>query len=202
MNFRDKKILVLAPHGDDESLGCGGTISHLIESGNTVHVVAFSQCNNDDLLSEFQCSTAALGVQKAEMLNFPVRNFNSVRQPILDLMVSLNKSIKPDVVFVPCSTDQNQDHEVISREAFRAFKFTTILGYELIWNMTTSQTQCVVKLKDYHIRKKIEAIGKYKSQSGRRYTDPGFIANLARVRGTQNDCEFAECFEVIKLRYE
>ena len=42
--FSNKRILILAPHTDDGELGCGATISKLIETSNDVYYVAFSAC--------------------------------------------------------------------------------------------------------------------------------------------------------------
>jgi hypothetical protein len=68
----------------------------------------------------------------------------------------------------------------------------------LIWNNLTFNTTSFVKLKEDNIRKKIEALKEYKSQNGRDYISEEFILSLARTRGVQIGCQFAEAFEVIR----
>lgn len=193
-----KKILIISAHTDDLELACGATVAKLIEQGSQIYHVAFSWCGNNELKKEFNDSMNSMGIDKTEILNYPVRRFREHRQEILEEMIRLKEKIDPFYVFVPCSSDTHQDHQVINEEAIRAFKFCSILGYELIWNNLVGSAQCVFNLNEYHVRKKIEAVEKYVSQAGRKYTSPEFISNLAKVRGVQNGCEFAECFQIIK----
>ena len=44
INFKNKKILILAPHTDDGELGCGATIDRAIDEGADVYYAAFSVC--------------------------------------------------------------------------------------------------------------------------------------------------------------
>ena len=77
-----------------------------------------------------------LGVDKTKVYKhaFPVREFPSVRQEILETLVKLNAEIKPELVFIPSSSDIHQDHKTLHEEGIRAFKYTSILGYEMPWN--------------------------------------------------------------------
>jgi hypothetical protein len=68
----------------------------------------------------------------------------------------------------------------------------------LIWNNLTFMTQCFVKLEERHIELKAEALQKYKSQAKRDYMSRDFIFSLARTRGVQIGCYYAEAFEVIR----
>ena len=43
-DFKNKRVLVLAPHTDDAEFGCGGTIAKMVESGSKVFIAAFSAC--------------------------------------------------------------------------------------------------------------------------------------------------------------
>lgn len=193
------KILCLSPHTDDSELGCGGTIARLIEEGHDVKYVAFSYCGNADLKLELQRSSSILNVDVISCMNNEVRNFNINRQGILDNMIELRNIISPDIVFMPCKNDLHQDHCVIYEEGLRAFKNCTIYGYELIWNNLVFNAQSFFKLEERHINKKIHAIKEYTSQSHRNYMDSDFIRSLAKVRGTQIGCEYAESFELIRL---
>ena len=202
-------ILVLAPHTDDGELGAGATINYLIEKGKNVVYVAFSTAEQsvpegfpkDVLKTEVRKATETLGVKPENLLiyNYEVRKLNYVRQEILEELVRIKKQIEFDMVFMPCMHDIHQDHTTIAQEGIRAFKNTTLLGYELIWNNLTFNTQCFVKLEQRHIDAKICALKEYKSQGVRNYLSPDFITSLARTRGVQIGSEFAEAFEVIRL---
>jgi LmbE family N-acetylglucosaminyl deacetylase len=203
-----KKALVLAPHTDDGEFGCGGTISKLVESGVEVHYVAFSACEqsvlphfpSDILVTEVKAATKILGIkpENLSLFKYDVRTFNYQRQPILDDILKLKAQIQPDLVFVPSLNDIHQDHATIANEAVRAFKFTTILCYELPWNNFNFATTCFFHLEEKHILNKINALMEYKSQAHRTYANEEFIRGLARTRGVQINTKYAEVFEVIR----
>ena len=202
-------ILVLAPHTDDGELGMGGTINYLIEKDKTVTYVAFSTAKQsvpegfpkDILKTEVREATGKLGIKQENVLifDYEVRKLNYVRQEILETLVKLRNDQSFDMVFMPSLHDIHQDHTTVAQEAVRAFKNTTLLGYELIWNNLTFNTQCFVKLEQRHIDAKIDALQEYKSQGIRNYLSPDFITSLACTRGVQIGSEYAEAFEVVRL---
>ncbi len=204
-----KNILVLAPHTDDGEFGCGGTIVKLLDSGCRVIYVAFSAAEqsvpdgfpNDILRHEVKAATKVLGIKPDDCmaLHFNVRRFPEERQQILDEMIRLNREYKPSVVFLPSPHDTHQDHSVIAQEGFRAFKKTTILGYEAPWNNLTFTTNCFYSLDERHLSTKIEALKCYESQMGRSYATEEFIRSLAIMRGTQIGQRYAEAFEAIRI---
>jgi LmbE family N-acetylglucosaminyl deacetylase len=203
-----QKILVLAPHTDDGELGCGGAIARFSAEGKEVHYVAFSICTRslpkgmapDTLAIEVKKATAILGVKPENLIlyDYDVRLFKENRQAILEEMIKLKARIHPDLVFVPSPTDIHQDHQAISEEGLRAFKNTTILGYEMPWNNVTFNTRCFVKLEEDHLKTKIKALGEYQSQKHRSYLNENFIRSLATIRGVQIGTPYAESFEVIR----
>ena len=149
-----------------------------------------------------QESTGILGIKPENviLLEYEVRTFPLHRQEILDDMIALNREIEPELVWVPSSNDTHQDHQVIYAEALRAFKKNApIWGYEHPWNNLTFTTDIFVRLEARHIKKKIEAMKQYESQSFRTYFDEKYIKALAYMRGTQVDYPFAETFELIRL---
>jgi N-acetylglucosamine malate deacetylase 1 len=202
-----ERVLVLAPHTDDGELGAGGTIAKLCAQGRDVRYVAFSACETiqtteprDLLRTECSNATARLGVkpENLSILDFEVREFGRDRQPILDAMVRLNAEFRPDLVLAPCHDDFHQDHQVIAAEAMRAFKRTTMLGYELPWNTTQFATTAFVELTQVEVDKKIAAVAAYESQAGRPYADPRVTESQLRFRGVLAGVEFAEAFTVIR----
>ena len=104
----------------------------------------------------------------------------------------------PDLVLMPSLRDIHQDHSTIAQEGLRAFKNTTILGYELIWNNLTFDTTSFVRLDKKYIQAKCDALKEYNSQRGRDYMSEEFIFSLARTRGVQIGSQYAESFEVIR----
>lgn len=207
--FKDKNVLVLAPHTDDGELGMGGTLSKIIRKGANVTYAAFSTAEEsvppgfpkDILKTEVKAATRVLGVkpENLKIYNYQVRKLNYSRQEILEVLVSIRKEKEYDCIFIPCLHDIHQDHTTVAQEAVRAFKNKTILGYELIWNNLSFNTQCFIKLDKEDIETKYRALQEYHSQGKRNYLSKDFIFSLARARGVQIGCEYAESFEVVRL---
>lgn len=202
-----KNVLVLAPHTDDGELGAGGTIARLIECGANVSYAAFSTAEDslqpglapDTLVREVKAATACLDIHPENLYIFghKVRELEYARQRVLDEMISLRKN-KYDLVLLPTLNDIHQDHEVIAKEGLRAFKQTTILGYELIWNNLSFQSSCFIRLARRHLEKKCLALKAYTSQQDKPYMTEDFIMSLSRARGVQIGAEYAESFEVLR----
>lgn len=210
MNLQNiKNVLVLAPHTDDGELGLGGTISKLIREGKNVTYIAFSTAEEsvpegfpkDILKTEVKAATSRLGIVAENLIifNYQVRKLNYARQEILEELIKIRKAKQYDLVFIPSLHDIHQDHATIAQEGVRAFKNTTILGYELIWNNLSFDTQCFVCLEEQDIKKKIKALEEYHSQGKRNYLSRDFIYSLAKTRGVQVGCDYAESFEVVRL---
>lgn len=202
------KILVLAPHTDDGEFGCGATIAKYIDEGKEVFYVAFSTCEEsvpdgfpkNILEREVKNATKELGIEPQNLIikNYPVRRFNEHRQEILEDLIVLRKKIAPDLVFMPSSFDIHQDHSVIFEEGRRAFKNTSIYGYEFLWNNYSYNSNAFSVVHRKHIEQKINAISQYKSQINRFYAQGEMILGAASYKGLQISEEFVESFEVIR----
>ena len=203
-----KNVYVLSPHTDDGELGAGGTIDRLITSGSNVYYFAFSTAQKsvpkkfkkDILKTEVLRATSRLGIKKENVYvyNYEVRKLNYVRQEILEDLIKHRKELNPDLVLMPSANDIHQDHKIISEEGLRAFKNTTILGYELIWNNIKFNTTSFVILNKKNIESKYNALKEYKSQNTKNYMSKDFIFSLAKTRGVQIGSKYAESFEVIR----
>lgn len=203
-----RRALVLGAHTDDE-YGCAGTIARMVETGTEVHYACFSPCeasvpdgwDRDVLKREVREAIKVLGISddRFYLHDLPVRHFPEHRQAILEALVELRTRLEPDVVFLPALSDVHQDHGVIAAEGVRAFKHSTVLGYELPMNTISFQHACFVRLEERHMQVKLAHASVYRSQQFRPYLHPEFIRSLARVRGLQMNHEFAEAFEVIRL---
>jgi N-acetylglucosamine malate deacetylase 1 len=204
-----QRALVLAPHTDDGEFGCGGTMARLVEAGCEVRYVAFSIATRslpegfppDTLAREVREATAALGIpdERLTVHDFDVRTFPEHRQKILELLVALWEDYRPDVVFQPSHHDVHQDHQTVAQEGLRAFKRTTILGYEIPWNNFEFAYGAYVGLEQHHLERKVAAVQCYASQQHRRYANADYIWNLARVHGTNVNRSYAEVFQVVRL---
>jgi LmbE family N-acetylglucosaminyl deacetylase len=203
-----ERVLVLAPHTDDGEFGCGGTMARLVDGGAEVRYVAFSIATKslpegfapDTLAREVREATAELGIaeQNLTVHDFEVRTFPDHRQEILELLIELWEGWKPDAVLQPSLNDVHQDHQVVAAEGLRAFKHTTILGYEIPWNNFNFEYQGYVGLERSHVERKVAALSKYASQQHRRYSDPDYVWSLARIHGTNVSRDFAEAFQVYR----
>lgn len=206
-----KNILFISPHTDDAELGAGGTLVKFCKENRNVSVAAFSAAkeslrqygHSENLLEEeFNRSMNFIGIPQESrfLFDFPLREFASCRQQILDELIRLKQLLNPDWVFIPSQNDNHQDHQVIHAEALRAFKEKTIWCYELPWNQMKFNASAYVRLSVEDINKKIELLSCYKSQIklGRPYFKEDFIRSLAHVRGCQGFTEYAEAFEVIR----
>ena len=204
-----KRVLVLAPHTDDGEFGCGGTMARLVEAGIEVHYHAFSIATRslppgfapDTLAREVREATGELGIPESHLTvhDFDVRTFPERRQDILELLVELWEQLRPDAVFQPSHHDVHQDHQTIAQEGLRAFKRTTVLGYEIPWNNFDFAYGAYVALEKRHLEKKVAALARYASQQHRRYANPEYVWNLARVHGINVNREYAECFQVYRI---
>src|SRR5262245_58938954 len=110
-----KSVLILAPHTDDAELGCGGTMARLLEEGTRVHVAAFCRAEDslpsgapvDMLEKEFRGSMERMQIpaENVHVLRFPVRRFPEHRQAILESILKLRITVKPEAVLIPSGND-------------------------------------------------------------------------------------------------
>ena len=202
------RVLVLAPHTDDGELGCGGTISRMVEEGREVYYAAFSTAAEsvpppfppNILEKEVREGTKVLGIPAANLLvyKYRVRHLPDMRQEILEELVRMKREIDPATVFLPSAQDLHQDHQTIHIEGLRAFKTVTVLGYELPWNNLSFDYRHFCVLTRAHVQTKVAALRCYQSQQHRPYTQEDFIWSWARTRGGQIMVEYAEAFDVLR----
>jgi LmbE family N-acetylglucosaminyl deacetylase len=203
-----QRVLVLAPHTDDGDFGCGGTVARLRERDVDVRQIAFSTASRslpegfapDALAHEVRAAADELGLGPDALTvhDFEVRTFPAVRQEILELLIEAARDLRPDAVLMPTVGDIHQDHHTIAAEGLRAFKRTTVLGYEIPWNQFRFAKQLYVALEDRHLDAKVRALQCYRSQAHRNYANEEYIRNLARTHGIEIGRAHAECFEVVR----
>lgn len=210
--FQGARALFLAPHTDDVELGCGATLARCAEQAETVDVAVFSTAadslplgsNLDRLKVEFlkAMEQYQISPERIHVYDYKVRRLNYSRQDVLEDLVKLRNSIRPNIVFTPSGGDVHQDHQVVYNESLRAFKTITMLGYELPWNHFHFESRVFVSVTEEQIALKLRALQAYESQfeKNRGYFDEEFIKGLARVRGIQQGVRYSEAFELITLK--
>lgn len=220
MKFPERAVII-APHPDDETLGAGGTIARLVENGTDVHVLVVSghlpplykQASFDITRKEAEQAFKILGVKHFEFLKIPATMVNQV--PVSELNGGISRyiqGVKPNWVLLPFP-DRHIDHRIIfdaSVVASRPIGIEpprVVLAYETLsethWNVPGIEPAFVPEFFidiSQQMEKKIAALAKYESQISEapsRSTDA--VNALARFRGSQNGCPYAEAFKVIRI---
>ncbi len=204
-------VLLLSPHTDDVELGCGGGITKFLEEGHDIFWIVFSTAEaslppempRDSLLREFEnvLESYRIAPEQTQVFDYQVRNLHLHRQEILEELIAIRRTFRPDLVVGPSKNDYHQDHGVVAHEMIRAFKSASgIISYELPWNHVTFDTQLFIRLERRHMEKKCEVLRHYRSQmmKKRNYFAEEYLYGLARTRGIQCHSEYAEAFEVIR----
>lgn len=119
---RIQRALVVAPHPDDEILGCGGTMARLAEMGKEVHVAIatrgrpplFPAEGVEAVWAEARTAHNHLGVTETHSLDFPAAELDRVPHLELNRAVgALVARIAPDTLFLPFIGDIHLDHQLI-----------------------------------------------------------------------------------------
>jgi|688.fasta_scaffold560831_1 LmbE family N-acetylglucosaminyl deacetylase len=207
--YEMKNVLVMGAHPDDIEFGMGATVSRFKREGKThTKFIVFSNCDSSlpvgfkpgTLVDECKESLSVYGVGESEIVfhDFPVRNFDLFRQDILDVIVREYRADLFDSVFFPASSDTHQDHSILSQEAIRACKNSTMLGYEMSWNAFGSKKNYFVEVTEEDLSRKVKSIKKYASQENRVYSSENAQKSFAISSGIEIGKKYAEGFELIR----
>lgn len=117
-----QNVLVVAPHPDDEVLGCGATMAKHAHSGDDVHVVVVTRGISELFAPETVVRVRAesarahemLGVRSVRYLEFPAPKLDSVPGYLLaDSIRTAILELKPDIIYLPHRGDIHNDHKVV-----------------------------------------------------------------------------------------
>ncbi len=203
-----KRALFISAHPDDTEFGAAGLLRLLIEKGIEVHLAVLSNpveslpvgTDYQKLIDEQKASAEILGIKTdIHFYNYPVRKFSYFRQEILEDLIKLRDCIKPDLVITSSENDYHQDHNTLACEAIRAFKQSTLLGYTHPWNTRKVVGNVFFELSESNLKKKIEAISLFESQSQRSYSQENVIESLAIEAGIASGFRYAERFELVTM---
>lgn len=216
-----KRILVFAPHPDDDILGCGGSMAWHVQQGQRLKVVYLTSGESGSLdyskeqlaaLREQEARAAALllGVEQTEFLRWP-DGYLQVKPEYLQLLTNLIRMEKPHRIYLPHSQDAVADHLVTHRlvmEAVRRaagpwfqecspepWQVGTVLGYE-VWTPILSPGLAIDISSFMDI--KIAALSEHRSQL-RGYAYDDAITGLNRYRAVMNSrYQYCECFQLLR----
>ena len=222
MKISYNKVVIVAPHPDDETIAMGATIKQLINNKVKVSILIVSGHMPPLYSPEVYKTTKQecekvfdyFGVKDYEFLNIPATKLNEVA--VSDLNGKINKFVKsrnPDAVFLPFP-DRHIDHRVIFDSGIVATRPNTkkspkaVLLYETLsethWNVPGVEANFspdfFVRV-DKEIKHKLKALSFYKSQINKNTPSRSIdaVEALAKFRGSQNNCKYAEAFKVVRL---
>jgi len=150
-----KKVLIVAVHPDDESLGCGGTLLHHKARGDSIHWLiltkptanyGFSSSYAAHKQEVIQRVADAYGFDSVQQLGLPATGLSDLRE--CDLVQSLStviNDLQPEVVYVPFHSDVHGDHKVAFQalmSATKSFRYPSIKRILMI--ETISETDQVI----------------------------------------------------------
>jgi N-acetylglucosamine malate deacetylase 1 len=203
-SFFASKALFIGAHPDDIELGCGALIAHILPQAEVLCVTLSDNQKNPDLPNlpqEHIRSMAALGVPAKNVVlgSFETRRFPEVRQEILEYMLQLKRSFRPEIVFVHTKADIHQDHGTITEEALRAFRGTTVLGYDVLRSSYGFFPNFLVEVTERDVACKIAALAEYKTYAQRYYFDANITRATMIRHGALAERPFAEGFDILRV---
>ena len=204
MTFYGKSVLFLGAHPDDIELGCGALIAEIVNQTNLYCMTFSDNKKNPDLqhlLDEHYVSMRTLGLRddQIEVGSFETRRFPDARQEILEKMLQLRRALKPEIVFTHTQHDIHQDHVTVTNEALRAFRGTTVLGYDVLRSSYGFFPHFLVEVSEASVNKKIEALNQYITYKDRYYFSDEVLRSTAIRHGALAERPFAEGFDIIRI---
>lgn len=221
MLINPKKIVVIAPHPDDEVLGLGATISRFAAMNIEVSILIVSghlpplydQKSFDITKIEAEKAFKIMNVSNWEFLEIPATTVHQV--PVAELNSKINNFLKlhnPDWVFIPFP-DRHIDHRtifdssVVSCRPINKNFPKVVLAYETLsethWNVPGIEPTFIPDLfidTSNYMKQKEKALNSYESQiDGNQSRSVEACMALAKFRGSQNGCDYAEAFKVVRI---
>jgi len=218
------KILVIAPHPDDETLGCGGTLYKHKAEGDEIYWLIVTGISEDtgwanDAITkrdnEINAVSKKYGFSDVFNLLLPTTKIDTL--PLSDLIGKITdvyKNIKPDVIYMPFAYDVHTDHQIIAKALQSTFKWFRYPHIKKVYMYETpSETEfnfaekrvfrpnVFINISQY-LENKIETMKIYDGEIG----DFPFprsekaIQSWATLRGSQSGFDSAEAFELVYER--
>lgn len=194
--LKERKVLVLSPHPDDDIIGCGGTIYKYHLKGAEITSVYMTdgrkgdpKYNEEELVStrreETKKASAIIGIDNLVFLDNRDSELASNSKTIKEVS-QIIKDIKPEAVFLPFLLDNHPDHMATSNIFIEAMRVSDVkavcYGYE-IWTLLSSPN-CIVDITE-QIEIKRKAMEQFQIQLAQFNFIEG-IVGLSRYRGTMH----------------
>ncbi len=216
------KVLVIAPHPDDEILGCGGTMLKRAKAGDDVYVCIvtkgclplFPEEYVERGRSEAVQADKVVGAKETIFLDFPAVMLETVpRHELNGKLTNLIQEIEPDEVYMPHRGDMQMDHQMVVDAAMVAVrpkyshKVKRVYAYETLsetgWNIPNQQNDFIPTVYEditETIGDKMKAMETFKSQIGvfPEARSIGALEALAKYRGATIGVKAAEAFSLIR----
>jgi len=204
MTFFGDTVCCIGAHPDDIELGCGALIADIVDQTRVVCVTLSDNQKNPllkNLVKEHKDSMSILGVQPENIIlhDFMTRRFQSARQEILEVMIGLKKKYHPEVVLVHTAQDIHQDHKTITEEALRAFRGTTLLGFDVLRSSYGFFPDFLVEVSEEAVQTKIRALKAYHTYSDKYYFNENIIHATAIRHGALAERPYAEGFDILRI---
>jgi len=217
------KVLVIAVHPDDETIGCGGTLLKLKNRGCELHWLISTTIKEKDGYScefittrrkEIETVAQKYNFSGVHELGLPAARIETVPiGEIVGQIARVMKAVSPDTLFLPFQGDIHSDHRIMFNAAFSCTKSFRQSSLQRIYMMETlSETEFApaipgqffvpntfVDISPY-LDKKLEILRIFSSELGE-HPFPRSIANikaLATYRGATSGCHYAESFMLLK----
>ena len=217
-----KRILVIAPHADDEILGVGGVMARNIAEGNEVYVCVVTRGEEPlftkELVDKLRAETLAahkfLGITKTYFLEYPAVMLEGVpRYKLNQSIMDVVSDVEPDEVYIPHAGDMQKDHQLVNEAVMVAVrpkythKISAVYAYETLseteWNIPNTVNAFIpnvyVDIGSY-IETKKKALAYFATQVSD-FPDPRSleaVEALAKYRGSTVKANAAEAFALIR----
>ena len=202
------RVLVIAPHPDDESIGCGGTVALHVQRGDTVNVVfltsgelGLKQFPREKVWkireAEADAACKVLGVGERQFLRLPDWTLGDDIASAATKVAPLLRQIAPELVYVPHPNEWHPDHKAslpVLRAALQSSRLAepTLRGYE-VWT-PIAEYQHVENITKT-MQKKLRALRKHASQL-KEWDYVRAVKGLNEYRGAMaGRCRYAEVFQ-------
>jgi LmbE family N-acetylglucosaminyl deacetylase len=218
------RLLVGVAHGDDETLGAGGTIAKLADEGVRIRLCALT---NDDgsrsmpgegatnRVSAIEKAAEILGIEEVRVHEFGDNRLDTIGQLELNRVFEREvREFQPDTVFTTSLSDLSTDHQLVSRAVrvagragrgsvreIRCFEVRSATDSGEAAGLPAFRPNCWQPLDESHLSRKLEALRAYGNEM-EEWPNPRSergVRALAEYRGSQVATGFAEAFELLRV---
>jgi LmbE family N-acetylglucosaminyl deacetylase len=204
MLFHGKKICFIGAHPDDIELGCGAFIANIQGKTEILCVTLSDNQKNPtltQLVEEHYRSMSVLGASRDQVRvgTFITRRFPELRQEILEYLYQLNREYHPDIVFTHTRSDIHQDHQQTTEEVLRAFRGTTVLGYDALRSSYGFFPHFLAEVNEADVDRKIQALSEYSTYHEKYYFDAQVLRATLIRHGALAELPYAEGFDILRI---